>query len=647
MATGVSAGKPAGKNGRVQGIESVVDDLTLIGKDGSLELELGVSLTDNPKLTRTIFGASSIELEVFDPERRLLRHSLVSEQWDVELDGMHFRYPGGLTKSGDTLTLTLEDRWMALLREREGPKRVVRGDGPHQMTRAEFIKMLVEEACGKGLRFYCPQLHVVQPIDSKAKAKKARQEAKENRGKGIGDVHLTMDGAALTAAQKELGQTALEIAASFNAPFAVEVALIEALMTESGLGTTAPGNVLQALGSGGAPVGSAEEEISGFLTNKPKWTGEGAIAYYRKNPTAPPHEIAQATQASEFSDGSNYGKFDSEARKFVEEFGGGDASESIQVQEPYEFVVKKKQDYWSVVKELAKEVNWRAFIVGDVFYYMPEPELLQGMVRLAIDGNTPGVENVDFEYDGNNPVTEIEIEARVGQWKPPPASVVTLADHGPASIGFGDAPVKKDAKGRKAGISSNRDAKTGEGRGRYLVGVIEVPLADDPAQRTATIKAHKPTAPLPEPAPQTRGISGVAAGASGNKTVERILEALEVEADKEKPYVWGGFDPSTGFDCSGAVSYGLKVGGFLTGRLDTRGLASFGEAGPGRWITVYDHANTGDPHSEHCAIEVAGIVFESGGGSENDNPNGGLGKVTSGAEPFLKQFEIKRHPKGF
>ncbi len=519
MAASGSANK-AGKGGRVQGIESVVDDLTLIGKDGSLELELGVSLTDNPKLTRTIFGASSIELEVFDPERRLLRHSLVSEQWDVELDGMHFRYPGGMTKSGDTLTLTLEDRWMALLREKKGPKRVVRGDGPHQMTRAEFIKMLVEEACGKKLRFYCPRLHVVQPIDSKAKAKKAKQEAKENRGKGIGDVRLTMDGAALTAAQKELGQAALEIAASFNAPFAVEVAAIEALMTESSLGSASPGNVLQAL-EPYTKIRSAEEEISGFIAGRPTWTGTTAIGYHRENPGAAPHEIAQAVQksgAGESTDGkSNYGKFDSEARKFVEEFGGGEASEAIQVNEPYEFVVKKKQDYWSVIKELAKEVNWRAFIVGDVFYYMPEPELLQGMVRLAIDGDTPGVENVDFEYDGNNPVTEIEIEARVGQWKPPPASVVTLVDHGPASIGFGDAPVKKDAKGRKAGVSSNRNAKTGEGRGRYLVGVIEVPLADDPAQRTATIKAHKPTAPLPEPANATRMLSagGTAPGEMG------------------------------------------------------------------------------------------------------------------------------------
>lgn len=665
--TSPGAKKARPKNGRVQGIDSLVEDLTLVGTGGSLEIELGLALTENPKLTRSIFGASSIELTVFDPERRLLRHSLVSEKWDCELDGMRFRYPGGLSKSGDTLTLTLEDRWIAMLREKKGPKRAVRGDGPHQMTRAEFIKGLVEEACGKGLRFYCPQLHRVQPIKSSSDGKRAKREAKENRGKGLGDVvGLEVKGSPATKAQIAAGERAVRAAQSFAAPFRVQLALIVALMEESVMGELSP-NWLQiepesVSGFAGDP-NDLEESVDGFL-NGYESRSAGAIAYYRNNPSAKAYEIAQAVQRSSAGKASNgkanYGPREAEAREWVEAFDGGAASEDIEVTTEYEFVVRGKQrgeekaeDYWSAIKRLAKDVRWRAFVVGDVFYYLPEPELLQGMVRLAIDGKTPGVENVDFEYDGNNPVTEIDIEARVqdgkgnGQWKVPPGAVVTLADHGPASIGFGDAPVKKDAKGNRVGVSSSRNARTGEGKGRYIVSSIEAPLADDPAQRTATIKAHKPTSPLPEPANKERSISGVSAGTSGNKTVERMLDAMEVAVGKKKPYVWGGADPDIGVDCSGAVSYALIVGGFLEERTTTQGLASFGEAGPGQWITVYDHANTGDPHSEHCAIEIAGIVFESGGGSENNNPNGGLGKVTSGVEAFLGQFEIKRHPKGF
>ena len=60
------------------------------------------------------------------------------------------------------------------------------------------------------------------------------------------------------------------------------------------------------------------------------------------------------------------------------------------------------------------------------------------------------------------------------------------------------------------------------------------------------------------------------------------------------PYIWGGghgsFE-SSGYDCSGAVSYALHGGGFLDSPLDSTGLETWGEPGPGQWITVY--ANSG------------------------------------------------------
>ena len=51
------------------------------------------------------------------------------------------------------------------------------------------------------------------------------------------------------------------------------------------------------------------------------------------------------------------------------------------------------------------------------------------------------------------------------------------------------------------------------------------------------------------------------------------------------PYVWGGghgsFE-SSGYDCSGAVSYALHGGGFLSSPLDSTGLSYWGEAGAGQ-----------------------------------------------------------------
>jgi hypothetical protein len=508
----------------LQGVHSSVNDLVLRGGE-NLVLKAGAAIVPTPRLTRTMGGASSIVIPFFDPERQLLQRSLLAEAWTAEIDGLLFRYPGALSKQGKTLTLTLEDRWIAKLREFHGPIKARRDE----MTRAEFILMLVEEAC-PGLLFVCPQLHKVQPIATEGQAKRAKDEATQNRGRGLGAGHgLTIDGEKLTTTQLELADKACRIAESGGAPYICVVAVLEGLMAESTLGDASPGNVLQGLGPGGAPIGTAAEEIAGFLFGKPRWTGTSAVGYHQEHPDAPAHVIAQAVQASEFSDGSNYRKFEGEARAIADSFGGGEFSgEGFDATEPYTFEVGKKENYWTAIKRLAKEVNWRCFVLADRMIYMPETELLQGKVRLAIDGDEPWIESVDFSFDGASPVTQVTVECLIKQWSPPPGSVVTLAGYGPASVGFGDAPPQPNSKGEKIGLSGNRRANGGEGRGRYLVASIEVPLTRDPAERLATITLHKPTPPLPEPAAERKagGSSRSAGGAGGMGVLEGTPEDI-------------------------------------------------------------------------------------------------------------------------
>jgi septal ring factor EnvC (AmiA/AmiB activator) len=73
------------------------------------------------------------------------------------------------------------------------------------------------------------------------------------------------------------------------------------------------------------------------------------------------------------------------------------------------------------------------------------------------------------------------------------------------------------------------------------------------------------------------------------------------------PYIWGGGHGSfqaSGYDCSGSVSYALAAAGLLSSPLDSTGFESWGDAGPGRWITVY--ANAG-----HAFMVVAGWRFDT------------------------------------
>jgi len=103
--------------------------------------------------------------------------------------------------------------------------------------------------------------------------------------------------------------------------------------------------------------------------------------------------------------------------------------------------------------------------------------------------------------------------------------------------------------------------------------------------------------------------SEASAPASAPQAVQEVVSAANAIATT--PYIWGGghgsFE-SSGYDCSGSVSYALHGAGLLESPLDSTGLSTWGEPGPGRWITVY--ANAG-----HAWMVVAGISFDTSGGA--------------------------------
>jgi cell wall-associated NlpC family hydrolase len=103
------------------------------------------------------------------------------------------------------------------------------------------------------------------------------------------------------------------------------------------------------------------------------------------------------------------------------------------------------------------------------------------------------------------------------------------------------------------------------------------------------------------------------------------------------PYIWGGGHgsfTSSGYDCSGAVSYMLHGGGFLSSPLDSTGFEVWGESGGGNWITVF--ANSG-----HAWAYVAGLRWDTGG------PGGGSGPRWSSVMRDDASSFVARHPSGY
>jgi cell wall-associated NlpC family hydrolase len=114
--------------------------------------------------------------------------------------------------------------------------------------------------------------------------------------------------------------------------------------------------------------------------------------------------------------------------------------------------------------------------------------------------------------------------------------------------------------------------------------------------------------------------------------VRDVIRAGNVIA--KTPYLWGGGHgswSSTGYDCSGSVSFALAGAGLLDSPLTSGGLAQWGAAGPGRWITIY--ANGG-----HVFMIVAGLRFDTGGIRGSGTRWQATGRGTSGF--------AARHPEG-
>jgi septal ring factor EnvC (AmiA/AmiB activator) len=168
----------------------------------------------------------------------------------------------------------------------------------------------------------------------------------------------------------------------------------------------------------------------------------------------------------------------------------------------------------------------------------------------------------------------------------------------------------------------------------------EQALSSNLASISNQIASEGGPAPIAEtPAPLTPGEraqllneSEASAPAAAPDAVKAVIAAANAIA--HTPYLWGGghgsFE-SSGYDCSGALSYALHGGGFLDSPLDSTGLETWGEPGAGKWITVY--ANAG-----HTWMIVAGIAFDTVGGPGprwHDPP----ASSTSGF--------IVRHPAGY
>ncbi len=137
------------------------------------------------------------------------------------------------------------------------------------------------------------------------------------------------------------------------------------------------------------------------------------------------------------------------------------------------------------------------------------------------------------------------------------------------------------------------------------------------------------------PGPDAVLMNGLASAPRGAPpAVKAAIEAANSIATT--PYVWGGGHGSWysyGYDCSGAVSFALYGAGLLDTPLTSGALESYGEPGPGRWITIYASPT-------HTYAVIAGLRWDTVGDAQGTGPRWH-------AEPPYPEGFVVRHPTGY
>jgi hypothetical protein len=524
---------------------------------------------DDGELVRTMDGASTLTMVAEDTKGELHETNVFKKfaaQNDVRLvlDGRDFNLVQ-ISKQDVQITLTWENRAVNELRKYDQPKKAYRDS----VTRAEFVLSLVREVKGYPIGFYSPELHKAQPIAKKTQ-RATRSTKNKLRHRGIRGSHITVKHVRATSAQIGFINRVLDVGSSMNAPYPVMLSSIMTITQES--------DVHNDPGHGGVDVGLFNQNVhDGWPASRDVEKDshayfKKAIDVYRANPRMKAGQIAQAVQGSAFPHA--YDQWKDEAIATLKAYGAHGGSGSITLDRYKRFAFRrgttdgKKEDSWTAIKRLASEVNWRAFMVDDTLYFIDDDTLLSSAPRMTISEATPGVQNIDYDLDNGKKLQTATVYARANRWTAPAGTVVEIEDMG-------------DPVG-----------------GRWLVAEHRRPIFAKDAE--ITLKRAQKSKLEPAPSATTVTLKG---GASGIAAVDKAYAKAKWISGKKWSYKWGGGHGSFAgpYDCSGAVSAVLHAAGWLKSPETTVGLANWGHAGPGRFLTVW--VKNGGPGGGHTFIE--------------------------------------------
>lgn len=543
-----------------------LDDLRLDGR--RLDAILGDVVLD-AEIEATLEGASTVTVQVHDPERRLIRSKVLTRASRLVIDDASYTLRP-VDRNGATTVLTFEDTVVSRLKGIRTPKRAFR----ERTTRQQFIRSMIDDARPR-IPSVIPELAVRLPIEGEADVGE-RRDLDTDRAPGFAPRAALFvragDGSRVRADHEQLriGERVLAVAESLSAPYKARVALVEACMIESLMRNLTHGDgssvgVLQLIDTHGSVASRRDVERVANLFLTAGFTGRGgAITLAKSNPSWSAGRIAQTCQGSAHP--ARYDTAQSDAEAWVDAYDGGATRAGLDDAPGfarYEFTRGAPggpagEDTWSAAQRLVGEIGWRCWAWRGRVYVMSEEYLMRSRPWLRLDEDDDAdvlLAPLDFQFDAGRRTAQIDTRVRAARWTVPPGAVVECGGIGIAN-------------------------------GRYIVQSVRRQLSSTEAD----VVLVKPRPALPEPAPERSSISTSVSSGDVDAAVAAAYErAVEIDRRGFKYSYGGGHDPAiTGpYDCSGAVSAILKAAGVIDAPVDTVALGRLGRAGEGQYLTIY------------------------------------------------------------
>lgn len=403
-----------------------VAEMLLDGKkiDNNIENHL-----TEAQLDRTIEGASTVSLEVYDAARTLLTSGILSKEVNIDVDMFKFALVQ-VQKQGTKLTITFEDWLVAQLRKKTKPIKAKRGN----TTRAEFARRLVMEI--KGAKFVCPELHKKQPIAKKDDlSDTATKDEKKENGFPTKNT-LTVKLQRATQEQLKNADSILQVGRTMNADDFTMATAIATSIQESNL-VNLPGGDRDSIGlfqqrpsqGWGTP---AQVHDPAYAANK---FFSQAIPLRKAHPNWTLTQLAQGVQKSGAPNA--YQRWGNEAGDIFAAWNGDGSGSSTNPTKPYEFhrggAGHKGENSWQALQRLADEVHWRCYCIGMTIYFLPDRDLYKARPVDTIAEDDEDIDYIDFDYDLGKDLTHAEVQCHMKRWVAPPGSCIMVTKMGPAN----------------------------------------------------------------------------------------------------------------------------------------------------------------------------------------------------------------------